>query len=367
MKLSWLMIEIIKKMVDFQNKIFRWSSERIRNRDIFRKTISLTFRRKESFLSVWGGWVSILIILLIAFIGVFLGIKMLQRTEVQWNQNVYYKNLWNDTTLVPLTDSDKLALKVSIVSSDIVYSGDDIRDVLNISFYHTSRSYQNGYPKIKTENLKFDFWSEYDFIDYKEQRLENNTYDYCFNLTNTQIGGDAYNRDAYEEITVNIDTWKDGNWLNLPLNHAYQLEVYGTIQTLYADLNDLDQILKYKYSVIFNHNLKLIYGKYADKVLVERNEVELEDNWWDIISNPSEFEFNSLSLDSHQESEDGSQIRAQVFVYFSLGDQIHQYRRKVLNFLEVSGILGGIFEIWDLVLGALIGLIYSYLFKRELK
>ena len=82
-----------------------------------------------------------------------------------------------------------------------------------------------------------------------------------------------------------------------------------------------------------------------NKVLVERNEVELEDNWWDIISNPSEFEFNSLSFDSHQESDDKAHFGALVSIEFSLGDKIHQFRRKVLNFLEVSGILGGIFEI----------------------
>lgn len=55
-----------------------------------------------------------------------------------------------------------------------------------------------------------------------------------------------------------------------------------------------------------------------------------------------------------------------ILVDFRLSAKIDQYRRSVLSLLEVTGILGGIFEVFDIVFGSCIGFVTAYFFKNEL-
>ena len=98
----------------------------------------------------------------------------------------------------------------------------------------------------------------------------------------------------------------------------------------------------------------------------ERNVLQREDNWWDVISNPSQTKFNTITYINREIDEDG--IMDLGFKWtIGLGSRINKYERKVLNFLEVTGTVGGIFEIWDIIFGSFIGFAYSYMFKKELK
>ena len=43
-----------------------------------------------------------------------------------------------------------------------------------------------------------------------------------------------------------------------------------------------------------------------------------------------------------------------------------QYKCKVLNFLEVTGIIGGLFELFEVVFGIIIGIVSSYSLRGQL-
>ena len=49
-----------------------------------------------------------------------------------------------------------------------------------------------------------------------------------------------------------------------------------------------------------------------------------------------------------------------------LSKDTYQYKRKVLNFLEVTGIIGGLFELFEVVFGIIIGMISSYSLRGQL-
>ena len=62
--------------------------------------------------------------------------------------------------------------------------------------------------------------------------------------------------------------------------------------------------------------------------------------------------------------------QSQIFnfrLHFALDHREFQYNRSILNFLEVSGSIGGIFEILEVLIGAISGYLTSYFFKMELK
>ena len=83
---------------------------------------------------------------------------MLSKSEVQWNHNTIYTNLWNDNTKVNIEESDGISFKVDLRINKDLYSGDDLRDILNITFYHRSRFYnERGFSDAEMKPLKFDF------------------------------------------------------------------------------------------------------------------------------------------------------------------------------------------------------------------
>lgn len=52
--------------------------------------------------------------------------------------------------------------------------------------------------------------------------------------------------------------------------------------------------------------------------------------------------------------------------YMNSANIVLQYKRKALNFFEVAGTLGGVFEIFDVFFGVILGTLSTLLFKKEL-
>ena len=99
---------------------------------------------------------------------------------------------------------------------------------------------------------------------------------------------------------------------------------------------------------------------------VDQNEVNLDDNWWNSILDPPKIKFNSLRFTSSKNKK-SSHINKTVECLIELGERTNQFGRRVLNVFEVTGLIGGIYEVLDIVIGTLIGFAYSYAFKVELK
>jgi hypothetical protein len=52
---------------------------------------------------------------------------------------------------------------------------------------------------------------------------------------------------------------------------------------------------------------------------------------------------------------------------FKFSSNVIQYKRKVFNILELTGILGGIFEVFDIAFGFILGGLSSLMFKKDLR
>ena len=55
-----------------------------------------------------------------------------------------------------------------------------------------------------------------------------------------------------------------------------------------------------------------------------------------------------------------------IKMYINLDDKIDQHSRRVLNILEVTGVLEGLFEIFKLDLRIILGFYASISFKRDI-
>lgn len=134
------------------------------------------------------------------------------------------------------------------------------------------------------------------------------------------------------------------------------------------DLNDFENPIKYHYSGYsfgtYSSNEKT--GSNQVFIKIERNEVQLQDSWWDFLSPPDVINFNNVQSTfeaiSHKDADTLS-----YEVALLLSERKNQYGRKTINFLEVTGTVGGLFEIIDIFAGMFIGYIFSASLKKQIR
>lgn len=97
-------------MAGFGLRTMKWSYNRLKSRDVFKQTISLTYKGKESYSMVLGGICSTLMIIGLTIFGITLAIRMYNRTDVEWNQNISYVDQESDYREITVKESDKLYL-----------------------------------------------------------------------------------------------------------------------------------------------------------------------------------------------------------------------------------------------------------------
>ena len=135
---------------------------------------------------------------------------MFRRNDVQWNHNTVYSDLLTDTTKVTIQEEDFLAIMVYLQATDNVYDGDDLRDVMSISFEQASGyTTELNHQKFNYHDLPFSKCSEYDFKYFNKGNLGLglfNDYLYCFNLTKSIVAGVNGNKDILETLSISIDT-----------------------------------------------------------------------------------------------------------------------------------------------------------------
>jgi len=139
------------------------------------------------------------------------------------------------------------------------------------------------------------------------------------------------------------------------------------LEDKYVDLNDIDNPIKttHKSYLFGNRGKTELIGLNKYVYRVKRNEVELQDSWWDFLTNPEPQKFANLDTDYRYEHFD--EYQTEFRFSFFLSDETSQFGRKLLNFLEVTGIVGGLFEVLDIFMGIVIGYVYNLSLKREIK
>jgi hypothetical protein len=105
----------------------------------------------------------------------------------------------------------------------------------------------------------------------------------------------------------------------------------------------------------------------VDKTLeikIRRNEVYLEDSLFSIFEAEPIYFNNVVDYKLFEKSTYGY---SNIQIIIKLDEVVEQHRRRVLTFLEVTGTLGGIFEVFEFGVGAIIGICTSYMFKNDLR
>ena len=107
-------------------RVLRWSYNRIKNRDIFHQTVSLTFQGKETKSNFWGGLFTIIFMVILSVFGILLLIRMFKKTEVSWNKNTHFDTLETNFEQYNVSEFDQIEVVVRI---DIEKDIGDVPDI----------------------------------------------------------------------------------------------------------------------------------------------------------------------------------------------------------------------------------------------
>lgn len=134
------------------------------------------------------------------------------------------------------------------------------------------------------------------------------------------------------------------------------------------DLNDIGNPVKTNSIETVSFNMSNIIANVI-MTSVEKVEYSLEDSLIGLNFIDNKEQFYRFSRGKYQDMYDLSYINSnysQVNIQIRLDPSVKQYRRKLFNLFELTGILGGVFELFDVFLGFILGSVSSYMFKQEL-
>ena len=143
------------------------------------------------------------------------------------------------------------------------------------------------------------------------------------------------------------------------------------VESKYSDLNDLKQPIKPYLGDLGFWPLNP-YKRLSIRPTIERHELDLQDSIFTYFSNEEPLVFNkvwereSVTFATQEFFQQDVLYQSLVSIDIGIATNVYQSKRKVLTIFEVTGFLGGIFELFEIIFGFILGTISSYTFKRQI-
>ncbi|CAI2363173.1 unnamed protein product [Moneuplotes crassus] len=362
-------------MEDYRLKFFKWTYEKVKNIDMFKQTVNLTYKGKYHFSNCVGALCTLGVLLALLVYAIVLFRAMFKRTNVSWNHNSVYVNLAEDQSdLEWAADDPEFKMYWMGLHKELMPEGYEPEQLGVSEVYSLSTNYERDDGIFEHNRTTFDNFS----CDNSFPVLQDKSYSYhqvtpvCPQLAGQKVQGRVGLGKNHKELNFGLmPCIQSSTNLCVPQNQMEPLlsgsSISVHLMNRYVDLNDIDNPIKRFY----DDEIELVF-KQNKHVLVDlklrQHEVILEDSLLPTFSDPDPIYFNSIEdyKYSEEEIDDPGYFYGKVQIRIRKDSQVEQHRRKVLNFLEVTGILGGLFEVFEIGVGVLIGLYSSFIFKRSL-
>ncbi|CAI2373924.1 unnamed protein product [Moneuplotes crassus] len=354
-------------------KTLKWSYKRVKNRDIFKQSISLNYRGNDTFSNFIGGIATLIIFVILAGYSIIFFRIMINRSDVSWNLNSVRTNLATEhEPLVWAEDDPKLKIYWTAYQHHLLDNVGDPENALKFSFSHeyiNTEKKANGDDYYTRTELSYepcadDFWTNQD-LDNKLNIIK----PHCPNIVGQKLNGNQQNNKEYSYVTFWYSNCRyESNCVHSDISKEIinKSIISVHVKNKYVDLNDIENPIKDYTETLRNIQIKTgIRTRVTMKL--RKHEVVLDDSLFPLPWSTEPIYFNSLEDYSiYEEMPIVGDSDGEVVFEIVKDDRIDQHHRKLLNFLEVTGILGGMFEVFEVGFGAIIGIYASFIFKKRL-
>lgn len=314
------------------------------------------------------------------YFGIILALRMFRYQEVSWNQNLSQNSKVGGTKLV-FNEEDKPYVLMGFSIPNYLwndsYNLSSLIQVLVINeTYNKDNTYELSYKRVSWEECTGDKYFKFQesLIETIETlKLQNLAYIVKTAwLDFTGVTLPAVNVINFiSQFVIQIYPWflslepdisnatgcldKD---LALSITNSTIFSL-GIIQTI-IDLNDLNSAFTHKDLLLYDG--EIIIGQ-GIRLQVDASKIELtlEDSLLGYYPPADVITFNRF--ESNGVFYEGISTFAFSIAFKNNGHETYQYKRKVFNIFELTGILGGIFEVLDIGFGMMISVISSFIFK----
>jgi hypothetical protein len=325
--------------------------------------------------------------LFLAVIGVKLTQRMFEYSDVQWNQNTKHVNAETDFVEINIIAEDQLYFSFDLSILSVVWDGSyDLDQLLVVKISQAERKEsldENTTITFTKEDMENELnWNQSKFknIQIPETKFaEDDTlqiFQLWFDFTNYTVGGADGNADFFKFFYIDIIPWYEllgANWIEqYEANLILENSLYSTLITnTNIDLNEISEpVVKTVTSLSYE---SFVLGKINVVALeIQSLEAVYQDDLFGLeIFSPKINKYIGFSDDDVKISSIslavGEDEMSPIYIQITMNADIEQFNRKVFNFLELTGILGGIFEVFDVFFGFIIGIIANRMFKSGVK
>ena len=297
---------------------------------------------------------------------VTLVIRLVSNTETNKSVNTIVNNVGNDKT--------KHYIGNSTFGVALQLKGEHPEYLLDPTYFTVDflkETYQQNGANLFQPQFEFigsTFWdSSFPVQDEIFQRLELNKA-ICPDTQDYFIQGNSIS-DSWVQFAIEISKWvnspdwKDNDEIEYIIN-THDIELF-TINS-YFDFDDYDNPVKTYVADTDVQDLDNGFTQITD-IQVNYNKAESNEAWF-YSSSPKTYEFHSHKIKSSFTSSE--QIEGLLmYISFHVDDEVIIYERQVFNILDMFGLLGGLYEIFEIMGGFILSslnrkLMYNSLFKQ---
>lgn len=354
----------------FISKFSFWGKERVKRLDIFSKPITLTYKSSDSFTTLFGGIVSISIFTLLIIYAVTLGLVLVNRKGTQKSKSSTRKNISSDPETYVMTRDN---LGFAFIFRENMNNWYLDRTYLDVQIHQSSINIQNVSSIVySSKNRPYQKWGNtLPNIAENEPIVQQLKYlAYCPVNQTFEVDGSVYGMDMkYVQILVKrcvngTDVvWKTPQEIEDKIKASDFLFGFANKYFDLADYeNPIKSYIEYKYTY------SLVSGFHKSATLyVKKSEAELDDELLQ-ISNTQQIEFLSIDNFLYDFSAEKSD-QTLLSLIIRQDSSIDYYERRVYSLLDLTGQVGGLFEVFQAIGSLTVGffahklLLYSFFNK----
>ncbi|CAI2361053.1 unnamed protein product [Moneuplotes crassus] len=350
-------------------KVLVWIRNSVKETDMFPQPISLTFKGKQNFKSLYGGIVSTLIIMALVAYGIQIFVKMVKREDTNKSKNSivndpltieeYYDLTQDDFSFaVSLIDQqtslsfiDPTYFNVSITQIEVGYNFQENKADFN-EYSKDSSICGENYPKINKD------------VDVFRDIYKNSSY--CPANSTLTVGGSVL-KNQRKSIKIYVKECVNGTSIvcqsNADIkNKAKNIQVFLNLGTKYFDFDDYENPIKGTLDNRIFYELVPSVKKLIS-IYIRRSIVSLSDSIFP-FGQDNEKSFYSMGQSSFDwKYPDNSTDPSLLVIEFQIDPIVDSFERRVYTFLDLSGQLGGFFEILLLIGGILVNYFANKLYE----
>lgn len=328
---------------------FSWIRESIRQRDEYSKNVQLFYKGKTEFNTFFGGFVSLLIKIIVLAYAIKVVTDVVNRTNTNKFVTKAARNLLHDTTNHYI-GKGTFAFAVNFV-------GPYPERMIDPSYFSLHMNIDN----VRRAEGRKDLYSnqteiEFDFCGDKFPFVEKTLYDrvglqtfICPKNTDYFVTSN-FNSDRFDGVSVILrkcvgdgcQSEEDINWTID--NHWFEV---GLINS-YFDFDNVENPVQSYYEDTSLYPLKANFPSLL-LVRVTQNEYVVDDNLYFLGIGGKKGTFYSINTkDIRQDNADNLQNLNHVFsVWIHFSTEYEIYERNSFTFFDMFGLIGGIYELFS--------------------